>query len=113
MSEPGRPRIAFGCRLTPGEPATKLVWLGRLLGYSACATYGGCWHAEVACYTEGGSAIAAEVCMPSQHHLIEILKMFDELPRERREEFITKHLPEIAKQVDAKERADIRRRILG
>ena len=108
-----RKRIAYGCRLGPGDPGTKLVWLGRLLGYSACQTAAGCWHGELVTAKSEVTSIAAEVCMPSEHHLIEVLKMFDGLTGAKQLEFVTEHLPRVAAETDAKERAEIRGRILA
>lgn len=111
-----RRRIAYGCTIpSPDDSDAKLVWLGRILGYSACRTRKGCWHIELVAQKNPTTAIAAEVCMPSQDALLGVAEMFEGLPVDGERGklyFLEVHLPECARQTDELERAKIRAEIL-
>jgi hypothetical protein len=120
----GRPRVAYGCTIaSPDDDDAKKVWLGRILGYSACRTRRGCWHIELCCQRNATTAIAAEVCMPSQDMILGVAEMFDGLPLEDvvtergvqqgQISFLEIHLPMVAKKTDEHERSQIRDRILA
>jgi hypothetical protein len=119
-----RPRVAYGCMIaSPDDDDAKKVWLGRIKGYSACRTKRGCWHLELCCMKSAVTAIAAEICMPSQDALLAIAEMFDGLPvtdvekadgtvQQGQIHFLEVHLPMVAAQTDEHERSRIRSEIL-
>jgi hypothetical protein len=101
-----------------------MTWTGELLGIFCGRTKKGCYHAELTATrrSEAGSAlteIAAEICLPSLHHMETYLAMWVALPDvdvdnpTRCKVGIIEGLPEIHAIAQQQRDADARRRILG